>query len=269
MILKILISIPLSFLFLCSFAQQKNLAKDLELNNVSQVDGYLYTKENSSDSILITREFYNNTGFKTKIEIYDSLENNFATYKYVLRFDSLPIAFLAYKGDTLISKSVYVYNRDYIKSQATVYLGNQMNNFTTYIFSKDQKVREVREYKNKELALVTEYRYFYFGPLKEKIVKFPKSKWAVTKYRKTRYKVDLLEKYEKQYENYKDSGRKLIKNTQLFNRKGTITTLKGIESFDKKDELKTKTYYLKNGLINYIVQIKNGRFFARKTYVYQ
>ena len=247
---------------------QKNNYDVLVKNKVNELSTFLFESKTAKDSTLLTKEYYNNKGRILKVESFNKNDEKDFTFEFKYRFDTLKIASLKFENNILKVKTIYIYDKNNIKSQSVIYLNNQYNNFTKFIFNKEQQVIEVKEYKNKKLSYLVEYKYYSFGEIKEKIVKYPKKLRSETRYRKTRAAVEAYTKTEKKYDNYKDTGKKLINTILTFNRKTTYKTIKGKMDFEKRDELKTKSYYLKNGLLDYILQYKNDVLIAEKVYHY-
>lgn len=257
-------------LLMCSkgFAQ-KNSFKVLQKNNIKEITSYLLESKTSTDSVLLSREFLNNKARTLKIELFDSIQNKIKSYEYKYRFDTLKIASLKYENDKLKIKTIYIYDKNNTKSQTIVYLNNSNENFIKYIFNKEGKVIEVKQYKDNKLYFLTEYKYFSFGAIKEKIVKYPRHLRSETRYRKTRASVELYLKTYKIFENYKNTNLKMTNTLLIFNRKSDFKTFKDIHAFEKKDELKMKTFYKQDDLIDYILQYKNDVFLMKKIFVYK
>ena len=266
--LKHLLIFIVSLLSIKSFSQ-KNNTEALKLNNIIKVNGYLLETKTSTDTILISKEYYNKSGIISKLEIFDSLEHIINTYKYIYRFDTLRTAFLVYNKGKLKVKTIYIYDKKNVKSSTTVYLNNQHESYTTYIFNKEGRIVELKEFKNNKINFLTEFKYYSFGEIRQKIVKYPRHLRSLTRYRKTRADIEQFSKTENIFENYKNSNKKLINTLIVFNRKSSFPTDKGKMSFEKRDELKTKSFYLENGLIDYILQYKNDVLIAKKIFSYQ
>src|SRR5690242_810847 len=88
-------------------AQDEQSHSLIRINHISKIEAYLFhspEKETNNDSVLISKEYFNERGYRTKIEIYDStgLANS---YEYVYKNDSIRLVRLTYFKSVLRSKT--------------------------------------------------------------------------------------------------------------------------------------------------------------------
>src|SRR5690606_557016 len=88
-LMKKLTTLVLSLIALYSVSAQDKYDPEIIMNNsVREIEGYVFGKS-LSDSFLITKEYFNVKGRRTKIEIYDSTGLMRSEYIYLYKDDTL------------------------------------------------------------------------------------------------------------------------------------------------------------------------------------
>lgn len=243
-------------------AQDEQPALIVSRNNVSKIEAYIFrTPENEPgiDSSLITVEYFNKSGFRTKIEIYDSLGVRTA-YEYLYRDDSIRYERRTYFSGKLNSITKIYYNKVGMVDQCIDYdtLG-----FKTGTYSKTNynKQGEIKDYT---ICYDVKHKFKWKNIYNKdgKVISVVKHSTG-----KKIQKYDPWQGLSKSEETKPNGEKMIIRKSKSYHRE-TVLGLSGALKFEKGDEWERKYFYFGNGLINREEQYKNGIFLGRKKYKY-
>ncbi|MEP6792756.1 MAG: hypothetical protein ABJB16_00400 [Saprospiraceae bacterium] len=243
-------------------AQDEQPAIVVSRNNVSKIEAYIFrTPENEPgiDSSLITVEYFNKSGYRTKIEIYDSLGVRTA-YEYLYRDDSIRYERRTYFQGKLNSTTKISYYKNGMEDQCIDYdaLGFKTGTYSKTNYNKQGEIKDYTVCYNGKYKIKRKNIYDKTGKVIRVIRRSPGQK--VQKYDPWKG-LSITEETNPNGENV------IIRKSKSYHRE-TVLGLSGALKFEKGDEWERKYFYFRNGLISREEQYKNGIFLGRKKYKY-
>jgi hypothetical protein len=229
---------------------------------ISKIEAFIFlSPENktSIDSQLITTEYFNGLGYRTKIEIFDST-GLLNSYEYLYKDDSIRIERLTYFKNVLHSKTKIYYNKKGQEIEADDYsaTGNKTGTRSKSKYNANDQLKELKFWFDGKLSIKEKYTYGPDGWPVEVFQTLPQK--SIRKYTKDQSWSNL------DYIDQKGIKMKIKKTT--FDVPKTILGLAGAVGLKGGDELETRRFYKDNGLLDAEEQYKNGIFLARKKYKY-
>ncbi len=245
-------------------AQDKYDPEMIVFNGVKEIEAYIFEEEGRADSFLITKEYFNKKGRRTKIAVYDSVGIR-SEYIYKYKDDTLRTERITKIDGEFLNRTEIHYDK---KNREVKAIDYDINDRKTGTYSKtkynDRKsTKETKIYFSNRLSIHSREKYDEDHKVIEYSIK-KNGKW-----------VQQLDKEGKnpnckitEAEDYQNSGLKLIKEELYVEKSKIILGLKGKIKLSPKDVLTTEKYLNENGLIVYERQFLNGEFIALKKYRY-
>jgi len=234
----------------------------IETNHISKIEAFIFlSPENKPgiDSNLITTEYFNALGYRTKIEIHDST-GIVNSYEYIYQNDTIRLERNTYFKGILKSKTklFYTNNGDEIKSIDYDPAGLETGTFSKTLYNKHYQIKQQRFYIANKLFLRKKYINRADGK-PERIREYFTGK------SKQKYITDQMEsRTETTYPN----GKMMVVRKIIFRHPATILGLSGKLLFNEGDEWERRILCKESGLLDEEEQNKNGIFLARKKYKY-
>lgn len=252
-----------SFIFALSIhAQDKYDPIVIECNNIREIEGYI-VEEGLMDSFLITKEYFNSKGRRTKIEIYDSLGIK-SEYLYKYKNDTIRIERIT-KLHGLFHSKTKIYldkkNRE-VKAVDFDEDGKKTGTYSKTKYNDRKRTKETKIYFTKKLSVHTKEKFDSEGSIVQYAIK-KNGKWK-----------DQLtngsnpNRSEEEFENYENTGFKLERVTNTYTEKNSILGLNGTLKLLPNDILTTERYINSSGLIEMVKQYLNGNLINTKKYKY-
>lgn len=241
-------------------AQEKYDPETLERLHIKEIQGYIFEGNSKTDSFLITKEYFNQKGRRTKIEIHDSLGiRNEYSYKY--KNDTLRIERITKSKGAFSSRTKISYDKKNREIKAVDY---DINNKKTGTYSKtrynDRKlIEETKIYFSKKLSVHTKKKFDKNHVLKAYLIK-KNGKWI----NQMSEEGAFPNSSKTEIEDYKSTGVKLIRVEQKIDEQKTILGIMGRLTLTSGDIVITENYINKNGLTDYQKQYLNGKLIATK-----
>ncbi len=257
-ILNIIIALALN-------AQDKYAPKNIERNNIKEIDCYLFEENSKTDSFLITKEDFNSKGRRTKITIYDSTGTIQSEYLYNYKYDTLRIERITKFYGNFSSRTKIFYDKNNREIKAIDY---DINDKKTGTYSKtkynDRKLtEETKIYLANKLSVHVKKKFDKNHILKEYSCK-KNGKWTHELIKDGVHPNCSLTEIE----NFQNSGLKLKREKRKINERTSIIGLKGKLKLFVNDILITEKYINKKGLIEFEKQYLNDKLIAVKKYKY-
>lgn len=232
------------------------------LNNLKIVDAYVTEDVGSTDSFLITKEYFNKKGRTTLIEIY-SRKGLGCTYSYYYKDDTLRTERITVCHGKFISKTKIWYDRKNREVKAIDYdeKGKKTGTYSKIKYDDKRKTKETIIHFSEGSTIKTKTTFGENVEMIEHLVR-DNGKW----YNKTN--ADLAPLHKSEEENYKGTNLKRVSITKEIMESRTILGVKGQLKLEKGDILKTETFIMLNGLTAYQNQYVNDVFFGKKRFVY-
>jgi len=242
-------------------AQDEQPHNLLHINHISKIEGFIFLspEKTSIDSHLITAEYFNALGYRTKIEIFDST-GLLNSYEYLYKDDSVRIERLTYFNNSFHSKSKLYYNNKGKEIKAVDYssTGHKNGTRSKSKYNANDQLKEFKIWFDGKLSIKEKYTYGPDGWPVEVFQILPQK--STKKYDKDQSwsKLGLIDQ----------EGRQMKIKKLTFDVPTTILGLSGRLKLETGDELETRRFYKENGLLDEEDQNKNGMFLARKKYKY-
>jgi hypothetical protein len=242
-------------------AQQNYNPEVLERNNIKQIEGYIFEGNSETDSFLLTNEYFNSRGRRTKIEIHDSLGLR-SEYIYFYKNDTLRTERITKFDGRFSSRTKIFYDKKFREVKAIDFdIKNKKTGTYSKIKYKDSNLTEEHKiYFSNKLAIHSIRQYDENKSLKLYLVK-KKGRWENQLNAKRLIKTEI--------ENYQNTGLKLKRTEELVDRNKTILGIKGKLILKLGDVLITEEFLNKKGLIEYEKQYLNGNLIATKKYKFR
>lgn len=263
--MKTSISAIICILFaLPNYAQDKYDPAIIAGNNIKKIEGYIFKDETATDSFLITKEYFNSKGRRTKIEVYDSIGIS-AEYIYKYQNDTLRIARVTRIGGKYHSTTMLSYDRKFRETKAVDYdrNGRKSGNRSKTKYNDRKRTSETKLFISKKLAVHTKKQFDSTGKLIQYKIK-ENGKW-VDKYENGLNPNTLMQEFE----NYNGKGVKLEQKKQFYDKNTMVLGLNGTLKVAARDTLVTERYVFANGLLAYEIQYLNEKLIAIKKYKYE
>lgn len=259
-----IILFPVCIFFSCnSYGQDRHNPASFEKNKIRIIEGYIFLNENVTDSFLITKEYFNTKGRRIKIEIYDSLGLK-SEYLYNYANDTLKLSRITkFRGKIhSIMRMDYDDNNREIKAVDWTSTGVKSGTYSITKYNDRKRTKEVKIYIYKRLVIHTKEYYHSDGSTKS-IFKKIKGKWIEQSIPGfySDCKIEVIE-------NFRNTGLKLEKTTEVFPEKKIILGLNGRLEIKANDMLVGEKYTNDQGLIVMEKQFLNGQFISLKKYKY-
>lgn len=268
--MKILVLISVLYFSLYTLSAQDGQPPSLiKGNGIKKIEAYFFQGNATQDSTLITVEDYNTAGWRTKIEIYDSLglANH---YEYDYLFDSIKTerrTFFRNEFDSVTKiendqfgneLSAIDYNAD----------GEESGWKSINKYNDQGQLIESSIYDNSKLVICEESKYHSNGEIMETAVtKLGRlvARYVYDENGKVKQRQDSKNYYSKVvFENYKSTGRRMDQIDSRSAYKKITIGVGGVLDLARFDNLRTQIFYLDNGLIDYEVQYVNGKLIGKQ-----
>lgn len=245
-------------------AQDKYDPETIEENNIKEIRSYLFDQESSIDSSLITREYFNSKGRRTKIEIHDSLGIRME-YIYIYQDDTLRVERITKAKGVFKSKTKIQYDNKNRETKAVDYdiEGKKTGTYSKTKYNDRKRTEENKIYFSSKLAVHTKKKYDKNRKLIEYAIN-ENGKWI----QKLNDEGSLTNYKTTEVEDYQNLGLKLVKEVLVMEKDKSILGLQGRLNLVENDVLKTEKYVSENGLIKYEKQYLNNQLLAIKKYKY-
>jgi len=228
----------------------------IQQNNISSIEGYIFKNENSLDSFLITKEYFNTKGYQTKIVIYDSSGIK-GTYVYNYKDDTLRTERITIFHDSIHSITRLYYDHKYREVAAIDFDkdGKKKGTFYKIDYNERRKTKQIRFYLSDKLIHHTKTKYNDTGTVIE-FAKKINGKWI---YKKPPF-VEL--------ETFVVDGLKAERRTSVIISNETILGLSGKLKLTVGDTLINEKFINSKNLILYEKQFLNNNLICIKKYIY-
>jgi hypothetical protein len=242
--LKNYLSVFFTFMIVVSVCgQDKHDPALIERNKVKEIVGYIFEGENTMDSFLITREYFNTKGKRTKIMIFDSsgVKNE---YHYHYKYDTLRTERITKFRGKFHSITKILYDDKNREVNATDYdeNGNKTGTYSKTKYHDRIGIKETKSYISGKLAIHTKAQYDKNNQLIRNSVK-EKGKWI-----QEEIKVIIQDTSLEKNRDFESSGVTVLKTTRLINKKTKILGHKSALTLFPEDVLTTEIYKYSNGL---------------------
>lgn len=243
-----MVKIYLAVLFLLMIVvsvcgQDKHDPALIERNKVKEIVGYIFEGENTMDSFLITREYFNTKGKRTKIMIFDSsgVKNE---YHYHYKNDTLRTERITKFRGKFQSITKILYDDKNREEKTTDYdeHGNRTGTYSKTKYHDCKGIKETKIYISGKLAIHTKAQYDKNNQLIRNSVK-ENGKWIHED-----IKVIIQDTSLKKNLNFESSEVTVMKTTRLITKITEILGHKGTLILFPEDVLTTETYKYSNGL---------------------
>lgn len=250
--------------------QSPSLIKE---NNIQKIETYFLEPNATQDSTLITKEEYNDNGWRTKIEIYDSLglANH---YEYDYQFDSIKTERRTYFRNEL--SSVTKLKNDQYGNELTAIDydadGNKLGMASEILYNDQQQLVETIVYNGDLIIFQEKRKYHQNGNLKEVDKIKPDYLKSTSVYKENgelKDNQDSKHYWNKEiFENYRSTGITLEQVDCRRAYKIGVIAVSGILDLAPFDNLRTQTFFLSSGLIDYEQEFVNGKLIGKRSYKY-
>ena len=230
----------------------------IKRNNIKEVLGYVVNEANDRDSFLITHEFFNKMGRRTKIKVYKS-NGSSTEYEYNYKDDTLCTERITRLGSKSIYTKIY-YDKKNREVRAVDFDANdnKSGTFSKIKYNDRKRTKETKIYVDNKLKVRNIETYDEGGQfLNVGLYKNGKKHWS-----------GLGNVKSENIVNYNNQGLDLVKRTRVIKNNVTMLGLIGPINIVQGDELIDEQYYQLNGLLDYEKQYLNSKCIATKKYHY-
>lgn len=242
---------------------QERMTPELAMQNSLQlVEAYVTEEIDSTDSFLITKEYFNKMGRTTLKEIY-SRKGLGCAYSYFYKDDTIRTERITVCYGKFLSKTKIWYDRKNREVKTIDYDGSGRKTGTYSKIKYNDKKRTKETFIQISDGFTSESKTTFDddGKMIEHLVR-KHGKW----YDKTHADGGPL--HETEEENYNDSNLKRVIVTREIKESTTIIGVKGQLKLQKGDILKNESFIMENGLTAYHNQYVNDVFIGMKRFVY-
>jgi len=248
-----------------SIAQDECSPQIIVNNNIKEIKAYIF-EDNVADSFLITKEYFNTKGYRTKIEIFDPIGIVRSAYSYKYKSDTLRVERITEFGGTVASRTKIYYDKKNREIKAIDFdaEGRKTGTYSKTKYNDRKLTKETKIYFSGKLRVHTKDRFNKSKKLIQSSSKV-KGEW-----------VQLLDDNGQaknctvtEFLNYEESNLKLIKSTLNVKEQQTILGLNGKLELVPNDILLTEKYYNTRELLEYEKQFLNNALVAVKKYKYK
>jgi len=231
-------------------------------NNLQLVEAYVIEEIGSTDSFLITKEYFNKMGRTTLKEIY-SRKGLGCAYSYFYKDDTIRTERITVCHGKFLSKTKIWYDSKNREVKAIDYdeSGKKTGTYSKIKYNDKKKTKETFIQFSEGFTKETKTTYGDNGDMIEHLVK-ENRRWY------DRTHADRGPLHETEEENYNGSNLKRVIVTRKINESTTIIGVKGQLKLQKGDILKNESFIMENGLIAYHNQYVNDVFIGMKRFVY-
>jgi len=244
-------------------AQESNKPHVIEKNKVKKVEAYVYENVTTSDSRLITKEYFNKRGRTTKIEIYDSLKIK-SEYFYIYKSDTLRTERITRFNGELHSKTILKYDNKFREVKSIDYDDKGQK---TGVYSKtkynDRKNTEQTIIYTSRRPTIRIRKQFDSNNVLIKYSKKEHGKWVHS----NKDQIDFNSTTE-EIDNTSFGEFKLIRRTMVINKSNIIIGISGKLKVLVNDILINERYINSKGLLEFEKQYLNDKLIGIKKYKY-
>jgi hypothetical protein len=228
-------------------------------NKIKAIETYSVSLQDSSKSILNTKEIFNNKGRRTSVKIFNK-NGSTSEYKYYYIADTIKDKRVTIFNDTIHSTTKLNFDEKGRLAKTTDYDSNNKENGTYEIinYKRNERTVERKFYFNNELHIHTKENYSKSGELLKQYKRIDK-RWV--KSEKPNTKEDTIE-------NYNGTGLTLKRIVHSIKSDCTILGILEPIKLIKNDQLTTERYINEKGLIEFEIQRLNSKLIAKKKYKY-
>lgn len=244
-------------------AQEKYDPTVIQRNNVKEIEGFILEEGDSLNTYLITKEYFNIRGYRTKIEVYDSIEIK-SEYIYNYKDDTLKTERITKFGNKIHSITKLHYDDKLREVKAVDFdsNGNKTGTFSKTKYNDRKRIKENKIYFSNKLAIHTKEQFDKNGSVNKYWTK-RNGKWILESMNNGNSDV-IVEKIE----NVFGTELKMTSQTETITKDCTILGLNGKLKLSKEDILRDEKYIKSNGLIEYEKQYLNNKLLSIKRYKY-
>ncbi|HMR88723.1 MAG TPA: hypothetical protein PKD51_11250 [Saprospiraceae bacterium] len=231
-------------------------------NNLQLVEAYVIEEIGSTDSFLITKEYFNKMGRTTLKEIY-SRKGLGCAYSYFYKDDTIRTERITVCHGKFLSKTKIWYDSKNREVKAIDYdeSGKKTGTYSKIKYNDKKKTKETFIQFSDGYTIETKTTYGDNADMVEHLVK-ENRRW----YDRTTGTFTQLHKSEE--ENYNGTNLKRVNESDEAKESKTILGVKGQLKLEKGDLLKNESFIMANGLIAYHNQYVNDVFIGMKRFVY-
>lgn len=242
---------------------QEQITPELAMqNNLKIVEAYVTEEVGSTDSFLITKEYFNKKGRTTLIEIY-SRKGLGCAYSYYYKDDTLRTERITVCHGKFITKTKIWYDRKNREVKAIDYdeSGKKTGTYSKIKYNDKKRTKETIMHFSDGFITESKTTFGENGKMIEHLVR-ENGRW----YDKTN--ADLAPLHKSEEENYNGSNLKRVSTAKKIVESRTILGVKGKLKLEKGDMLKNETFILENGLTAHKNQYVNDVFIGKKSFFY-
>lgn len=261
----------LFFWFLVS-GQDEQAHDVIQNNNIAKIEAYVFREMDTQDSSLLTIEYFNKSGRRVKIEIYDStgITNS---YEYVYDYDTLQTARNTYYRNELRSVTKVI-NDEFgkpIKYEDYDAEGKMTGTHAELKYDQKHHLIEQMTVFNYNFFRIEKFKLDDNGKILKVHMVTANGRKLVKKYHTTgNVFTESSPSSSVRKETIYDAktGYRIEKVTILEKRKTEIIGTGGRLKLNAGDKLLTERYFLKNGLLAREIEYRNKQFIASKKFNY-
>jgi len=255
------------------YAQDQQAFNLIKLNNIKSIESIISTADQRYDSTLISDEYYNRQGRRTKIQLYQSSAVT-SSYEYLFEHDTINIERRTYEKGKLVSVTKIYYDKWGNPITNLEFDGNnKAKGISSELkYNKQRQLIETEVYIESQLVSHRKYKYYENGQKKEVQILKPKGRAETIKFdingsqlKPDRARIMMTEEH---FENHNGANTKMSKKTLTYGQNTITIGLAGPLELKQNDVLVTEKYYKTNGLLDYEHQYLNGKFITEKKYRY-
>jgi len=252
------------------FAQDNKQQDWMEKYKITTIEAMIMKNDDVQDSFMITKEYFNVRGYRTKIEVF-GFDGPKCYYEYYYAGDTLKTHRNTYSEGGFVSVSKHRYDENNLLISTIDYdaNGKETNTYKVREYNKKKQLKKVYITINGKRWMRQSLNYRSNGNLRSVYNRYAGRPKTVVRYHINGAKIrpENINLIEETYDKTTGLDRKSI--TRIIKQEETTIAGGGQTKFKIGDEITSETYTEERGLVMQEIQYINGSLSAIKKYLYQ